>query len=42
VPSPLIFGTKIAIVTIAANSIGAAIFAIGEKCRATESISSAE
>jgi len=34
VPSPLIFGAKIAIVTIAANTLGAAIFMIGEKRRA--------
>ena len=33
VPSPLIFGAKIAAVTVTANAIGAAIFAIGERKR---------
>ena len=33
VPNPLIFGAKIAAVTVTANAIGAAIFAIGERKR---------
>jgi len=33
VPSPLVFGAKIATVTVAANAIGTAIFLIGEKRR---------
>jgi glutamate:GABA antiporter len=33
VPSPLIFGAKIAAVTVTANAIGAAIFAIGQRKR---------
>jgi len=33
VPSPLIFATKIIAVTLTANAIGAAIFALGQRCR---------
>ena len=33
VPSPLVFAAKIIAVTMAANAIGAAIFALGERKR---------
>ena len=35
VPNPLVFGAKIAAVTIAANAIGVAIFAIAKKRRSS-------
>ena len=37
VPSPLIFGTKIASVTVIANAIGATIFLVGQKRRRASS-----
>ncbi|HEY6111119.1 MAG TPA: APC family permease [Chthoniobacterales bacterium] len=35
VPNPLVFGTKIAVVTIVANAIGIAIYLVGAKRRST-------
>ena len=41
VPSPLIFATKIVAVTLTANAIGAAIFALGQRQRVAQQNSTA-